>query len=55
MEEETPLIVLTVRVWRRLPPATPGLIRAISFKPSERRSPLIRRFSPGGRYIHSFP
>jgi hypothetical protein len=37
----------SVSVWRLLPPATPGPILAISIRLSQRRSPLIFRFSPG--------
>src|SRR5690349_17221394 len=37
----------SVSVWRLLPPATPGPIFAISISESQRRSELMRRFSPG--------
>ena len=37
----------SVRVWRLLPPATPGPIFAISMIVSQSRAPSILRFSPG--------
>src|SRR6056297_752481 len=41
----------SVRVWRLLPPATPGPILAISIRLSHSRSPLILRFSPGAAIV----
>ena len=35
----------SVRVWRLLPPATPGPIFAISIRLSHSRPPLVRRFA----------
>ena len=44
----------SVRVWRLLPPATPGPIFAISMRQSHSRAPSILRFSPGASIAGPF-